>query len=181
MSGTAILMVTWFLAGAEVSSQQVQFNSLAACQAARGAVLADAERLADGVRNASAVCAGKGAAGKAGAVDAAEMDRCVADFIETYLAIGRGEQVPEKNDIYRRIIRDQQEYKMEGIPVEFLARDTCAPGNRYGWPWKDSFIPPPPNPRDPGQWDQWREACLAVKSGHECYREEGRLRLPKPN
>jgi hypothetical protein len=133
MSGTAILMVTWFLAGAEVSSQQVQFDSLADCEAARAQVLADAERLADGVRNASAVCAGKGAAGKAGAVDAAEMDSCVTDFIETYLAMGMGWTTPAKNDLYRRIILDQEKRGMGDIPVEFLARDTCAPGTRYGW------------------------------------------------
>jgi hypothetical protein len=150
MSGTAILMVTWFLAGAEVSSQQVQFDSLADCEAARGAVLADAERLADKVRmaprdpkvayrndavpNASAVCAGEGVAGKVGAVDAAEMDACVADFLETYLAIGKGGQIPPERSAFRRIILDQQGNGLpKNIPVQFLARDTCAPGKRYGW------------------------------------------------
>ncbi len=155
MSATAILMVTWFLSGSEVNSQQVQFDSMAACESAKAQVLADVAKLAKGDQGGvrfengkligskltptvSAVCAGKDggktdAASKGGAVDAAEMDRCVASFIATYMAIGRGEQIPAKDNTFKRIIADQESRGLVDIPVEFLARDTCAPGTRYGW------------------------------------------------
>lgn len=43
-------------------------------------------------------------------------------------------------------------------------------------------FPPVPAVRSEQAMDAWRDECLKVKSGSECYREEGRLsKLPKPN
>jgi hypothetical protein len=184
MRAAAILMATWLLTGTGVSAQSAQ------------------QVQADGAVSS-----------KDGSVDAAEMDRCVASFIETYLAIGKGEQIPKKNDLFRRIILDQEGRGLTDIPVEFLARDTCAPGTRYGLvPYRTvtkptppvapsgslrevtdpeilklfdepqqppeattGFPPSPPNPHDPRQMVQWREACLGMVLATACYQEEQRL------